>query len=121
AKNGRYGPYVQWGDPDNLPPGLAKPKMSSLFKTMELSRVTLEDAEQLLRLPRTLGIDPADDQEIVANNGRYGPYVVKGKDFRNIDSEEQLLTITLDEAIKIFQLPKVYKRGAARNMAAAGP
>ena len=121
AKNGRYGPYVQWGDPDNLPPGLEKPKMASLFKTMELSRVTVSDAEQLLRLPRTLGTDPADGQEIVANNGRYGPYVVKGKDFRNIESEEQLLTITLDQAAKIFALPKVFKRGGARNMAAAGP
>ncbi|HWL45062.1 MAG TPA: type I DNA topoisomerase [Ilumatobacter sp.] len=121
AKNGRYGPYVQWGEPGNLPPGLEKPKMASLFKTMELSRVTVDDAEQLLRLPRTLGVDPADGQEIVANNGRYGPYVVKGKDFRNIESEEQLLTITLDQAAKIFSLPKVFKRGAARNMAAAGP
>jgi DNA topoisomerase-1 len=121
AKNGRYGPYVQWGDPDQLPPGLEKPKMASLFKTMELSRVTVADAEQLLRLPRTLGVDPADGQEIVASNGRYGPYVVKGKDFRNIESEEQLLNITLDEAARIFALPKVFKRGAARNMAAAGP
>jgi DNA topoisomerase-1 len=121
AKNGRYGPYVQWGDADHLPPGLEKPKMASLFKTMELSRVTVAEAEQLLRLPRTLGVDPADGNEIVANNGRYGPYVVKGKDFRNIESEEQLLTITLDEAARIFALPKVFKRGAARNMAATGP
>ena len=121
AKNGRYGPYVQWGDADHLPPGAEKPKMASLFKTMELSRITVEDAEQLLRLPRTLGVDPSDGQEIVANNGRYGPYVVKGKDFRNIESEEQLLTITLEQAAKIFSLPKVFKRGSARNMAAAGP
>ena len=120
AKNGRYGPYVQWGTPDNLPPGLEKPKMSSLFSTMSLDRITVDEAEQLLQLPRTLGVDPNDGGEIVANNGRYGPYVVKGKDFRSIDSEEQLLTITLDEAVRIFQLPKVYKRGA-RNMAASGP
>ena len=121
AKNGRYGPYVQWGDPDNLPPGLAKPKMSSLFSTMSLEHITLEDAKQLLQLPRELGVDPADGEVISAANGRYGPYVVKGKDFRSIDSEEQLLTITLDEAIKIYELPKVFRRGGARNMAAAGP
>ena len=121
AKSGRYGPYVQWGDPDNLPPGLAKPKMSSLFSTMSLDRITLEDAKQLLQLPRELGVDPADGEVISAANGRYGPYVVKGKDFRSIDSEEQLLTITLDEAIKIYELPKVFRRGGARNMAAAGP
>jgi DNA topoisomerase-1 len=121
AKNGRYGPYVQWGDADHLPPGLEKPKMSSLFKTMTLDRITVDDAEQLLKLPRTLGQDPVDGKEIVASNGRYGPYVVKDKDFRTLESEEQLLTISLDEASQIFKLPKVFKRGAARNMAAAGP
>lgn len=121
AKNGRYGPYVQWGDPDNLPPGLAKPKMSSLFSTMSLEHITIEDAKQLLQLPRELGVDPTDGEVISAANGRYGPYIVKGKDFRSIDSEEQLLTITLDEAIKIYELPKVFRRGGARNMSAAGP
>jgi DNA topoisomerase-1 len=121
AKNGRYGPYVQWGNPDVLPPGLEKPKMASLFKTMTLDRITVDDAEQLLQLPRSLGADPVDGKEIVANNGRYGPYIVKEKDFRTIDSEEQLLTITLEQASAIFQQPKVFKRGAARNMAAAGP
>ena len=121
AKNGRYGPYVQWGDPENLPPGLTKPKMSSLFSTMSLEHITMTDAEQLLSLPRVLGVDPADGEEIQAANGRYGPYVVKGRDFRSIESEERLLTITLDEAAKIFALPKVFRRGGARNMAAAGP
>ena len=121
AKNGRYGPYVQWGDPDHLPPGLDKPKMASLFKTMTLERVTVDDAERLLQLPRLLGDDPVDGKGIVANNGRYGPYIVKDKDFRTLDSEEQLLTITLEQAAEIFKLPKVFKRGAARNMAAAGP
>jgi DNA topoisomerase-1 len=120
AKSGRFGPYVQWGGPDNLPPGLEKPRMSSLFSTMALDRITLEEATKLLQLPRSLGNDPADDKEIVANNGRYGPYVVKEKDFRSIESEEQLLTITLDQAAKIFSEPKVFKRGG-RNMAAAGP
>ncbi|HUF99035.1 MAG TPA: type I DNA topoisomerase [Ilumatobacter sp.] len=121
AKNGRFGPYVQWGAPDSLPPGLEKPKMSSLFSTMSLDRITLDEAEQLLRLPRTLGVDPTDGAEIQANSGRYGPYIVKAKDFRSIDSEEQLLTITLDQAVHIFSQPKVFKRGGARNMAAAGP
>ncbi len=120
AKNGRFGPYVQWGSPDQLPPGLDKPKMTSLFKTMVLERITLDEAESLLQLPRSLGTDPSDDQEIVASNGRYGPYVVKGKDFRSLDSEERLLTVTLDQAAAIFQQPKVYKRGG-RNMAASGP
>ena len=120
AKNGRYGPYVQWGDRDDPPAGLDKPKMSSLFSSMSLEHITMDDAEKLLQLPRSLGDDPADGVEIVANNGRYGPYVVKDKDFRSIDSEEQLLTITLDEASAIFAAPKVFKRGG-RNMAAKGP
>jgi DNA topoisomerase-1 len=121
AKNGRYGPYVQWGSPDNLPPGLEKPKMASLFKTMVFESVTVDDAEALLQLPRTLGADPADGELIFANNGRYGPYINKGKDFRNIASEAQLLTITLGEALAIFSEPKVFRRGAGANMAAKGP
>jgi len=120
AKNGRYGPYVQWGDRDAPPEGLDKPKMSSLFKTMVLERITLDEAIQLLQLPRHLGDDPADGVPIYANNGRYGPYVQKEKDYRNIESEEQLLTITFEEALHIFSQPKVYKRGG-RNMAAKGP
>ncbi len=121
AKNGRYGPYVQWGSPDNLPPGLEKPRMASLFKTMVLERLTVDEAEELLQLPRTLGVDPSDGEAITANNGRYGPYVQKGKDFRNITNEEQLLTITLDDALTIFSQPKVFRRGGAANMAAKGP
>jgi DNA topoisomerase-1 len=120
AKSGRYGPYVQWGTPDALPPGLDKPKMASLFKSMVLERLTLEEAEALLSLPRTLGEDPSDGQPILANNGRYGPYVQKDKDYRNIDNEERLLTITLDEAVSIFSQPKVYRRGGAAR-AATGP
>ncbi len=120
AKNGRYGPYVQWGDHDNPPPGFEKPKMSSLFQTMVLERMTMDEAEALLQLPRHLGDDPEDGVPIYANNGRYGPYVMKEKDYRNIDSEDRLLTITLDEALKIFSEPKVYKRGG-RNLAAKGP
>ena len=113
AKNGRYGPYVQWGTSDDPPRGLDKPKMASLFKTMTLERMTVEQAEELLSLPRTLGTDPSDGQEILANNGRYGPYVQKGKDYRNIPSEEKLLTITLEEALEIFSQPKQFRRGGA--------
>ena len=119
AKNGRYGPYVQWGTMDEPPSGLAKPKMVSLFKTMSLERVTMRDALDLLSLPRSIGTDPTDGVEILANNGRYGPYVQKDKDYRTIDTEERLLTITLDEAVRIFSEPKVYRRG--RSVAAKGP
>lgn len=111
AKNGRYGPYVQWGTAEEPPPGHDKPKMSSLFATMVLERITMEEAEALLQLPRSLGVDPNDGVEILAANGRFGPYVVKGKDYRSIEGEERLLTIGLDEAVHIFSQPKVFKRG----------
>jgi DNA topoisomerase-1 len=85
-----------------------------------LERVDLAQAKELLSLPRTLGTDPADGEPIVANNGRYGPYVQKGKDYRTIGGEEQLLTITLEQALEIFAQPKQFRRGAA-NPASAGP
>src|SRR6185369_15677312 len=66
-----------------------------------------------------VGVDPSDGVPIVANNGRYGPYIQKGKDYRNITSEEQLLEITLPQALEIFAMPKVYKRGG--SPAAKGP
>jgi DNA topoisomerase I len=115
AKNGRFGPYVQWGEAAAPPPGYDKPKMSSLFKTMTLERMTVEQATELLSLPRSLGVDVADGLEILANNGKYGPYVMKGKDFRTINNEEQLLTITLGEAVEIFSQPKVFRRGGGQG------
>ena len=120
AKNGRYGPYVQWGAPDDLPPGLDKPRMSSLFSTMVLERLTMDEAAALLQLPRTLGEDPADGQPIIANNGRYGPYVQKGRDYRNLENEDQLFTVTLEDALRIFAQPKVYRRGR-QGAAPSGP
>ncbi|MBW3668706.1 MAG: type I DNA topoisomerase, partial [Actinobacteria bacterium] len=111
AKAGRYGPYVQLGEVEAG--SKAKPPTASLFKTMTLDTVTLQDALRLLTLPRVVGVDPADGQEITAQNGRYGPYVKKGTDSRSIESEEQLLTITLDEALAIFAQPKQRGRAAA--------
>lgn len=119
VKNGRFGAYVQWGSREELPTGLEKPRMSSLFKTMSVDRVTIEMAEQLLSLPRSLGSD--DGVEIIANNGKFGPYIAKGKDFRNIHSEEQLFEITLDDAVRIFAHPKVFKGRGRSNLGAAGP
>jgi len=115
AKNGRFGPYVQWGTQDVPPPGFEKPKMVSLFKTMVLDRITMVDAEQLLTLPRTLGVDPTDGEPITAQNGKFGPYLQKVKDYRTIENEEKLFTITLEEALSIYALPKVFRRGRAAS------
>ena len=95
AKAGRYGPYVTEVLPDDAPK-TAKPRTGSLFTTMSLDTVTLDDALRLLSLPRVVGVDPADGEEITAQNGRYGPYLKKGTDSRSLDTEEQLFDITLD-------------------------
>jgi DNA topoisomerase-1 len=82
---------------------------------MTLERLTLADALDLLSLPRTLGTDPADGEVVEAGNGRYGPFVRKGKDYRSIDTEERLLTIPLDEALALLAQPRQYRgRGAPK-------
>ncbi|ROZ98548.1 type I DNA topoisomerase [Gordonia sp. OPL2] len=90
-----------------------KPRTGSLFKTMDISTVTLDDALKLLSLPRVVGVDPESGDEITAQNGRYGPYLKKGTDSRSLTSEEQLFEITLDEALKIYSEPKRRGRQAA--------
>jgi DNA topoisomerase-1 len=106
AKAGRFGPYVQVGTFEEFDGTDEKPKTASLFQTMTLERVTLDEAFQLLSLPRTVGADPADGEVITVQNGRYGPYLKKGKDSRSLQTEEQLLTIGLDECLKILAEPK---------------
>jgi DNA topoisomerase I len=100
ARSGRYGPYVTDGE-----------KSASLLASMSLDTVTLEDAEKLLTLPRTVG--EIDGVEVTAQNGRYGPYLKRGTDSRSIESEEQLFTVTLDQAKEIFAQPKQRGRRAA--------
>jgi DNA topoisomerase-1 len=119
AKAGRYGPYVQLGEIDPAAgPKAPKPKTASLLSTMSLDTVTLEDALRLLTLPRVVGLDPADGAEITAQNGRYGPYLKKGTDSRSLENEEQMFTVTLDEALVVFAQPKL-RRG--QRAAAAAP
>jgi DNA topoisomerase-1 len=113
AKTGRYGAYVQWGTPDDPPPGMEKPKMVSLFATMNIERFSMKDAEDLLSLPRTVGVDPADGEPITAQNGRFGPYISKGKESRTLKSEEHILDITLDEALALLAQPRTFGRGRA--------
>ncbi|MEQ8843028.1 MAG: type I DNA topoisomerase [Acidimicrobiales bacterium] len=106
AKAGRFGPYVQVGNFEDFDGTDEKPKTASLFQTMTLEGVTYEDALKLLSLPRTVGADPADGEVITVQNGRYGPYLKKGKDSRSLQTEEQMLTITLEECLKILAEPK---------------
>jgi DNA topoisomerase I len=109
AKDGRYGPYVTEVPPEGSD---SKPRTSSLFKTMSLDTITLEQAVELLKLPRTL---ETEGEEIVVANGRYGPFVKRGAETRSLESEEQLLTLTTEEAIAILAQPKARRgRGEAK-------
>ena len=113
VKAGRFGPYVQVGE---VVEGGDKPRTASLFSTMDPATLTFEQALELLRIPRPVGTDPESGEEIVAHNGRFGPYLKRGSDTRSLTSEDQLLTVTLDEARAFFAQPK-----QRRGRAAAAP
>ncbi|HEY5843194.1 MAG TPA: topoisomerase C-terminal repeat-containing protein, partial [Mycobacterium sp.] len=130
AKDGRYGPYVTEvlpeapEDPDagvaakkGKKPTGPKPRTGSLMRSMDLQTVTLEDALKLLSLPRVVGVDPGNGEEITAQNGRYGPYLKRGTDSRSLATEDQIFSIALDEALAIYAEPK--RRG--RQGAATPP
>ncbi|MCA6092256.1 type I DNA topoisomerase [Streptomyces sp. SCA3-4] len=116
ARDGRYGPYVTEVLPEGTPKtgkNAVKPRTASLFKSMALDTVTLEDALRLMSLPRVVGKD-AEGVEITAQNGRYGPYLKKGTDSRSLESEDQIFGITLEEALAIYAQPKQRGRAAAK-------
>ena len=140
AKDGRYGPYVTEVLPEpeetaeteatktaktakstkakkTAKAAKPKPRTASLLRSMDLSTVTLEQALDLLSLPRVVGQDPESGEDITAQNGRYGPYLKKGTDSRSLETEEQIFTVTLEQALEIFAQPK-RRRGQA---AARGP
>ena len=91
VKAGRFGPYVQVGE---VVEGGDKPRTASLFSSMEPATLTLEQALELLLIPRVIGTDPETNEDVVAHNGRFGPYLKRGADTRSLGSEEQLLTVT---------------------------
>jgi len=120
AKDGRFGPYVTEVLPEpaegekKVPKSKQpKPRTGSLLKSQDLSSITLEEALALLSLPRVVGTDE-DGTEITAQNGRYGPYLKKGTDSRSLETEEQMFTITLDEAKALYAQPKTRGRAAAK-------
>ncbi len=118
AKAGRYGPYVTEILPEGTPKtgkNAVKPRTGSLFKDMSLDDVDLDTALKLMSLPRVVGIDPNTGEEITAQNGRYGPYLKRGTDSRSLENEEQIFSVTLDEALAIYAQPKTRGgRGTAK-------
>ncbi len=107
-KDGRYGPYVLLDDPD-----AKKPRTASLFKTMSIEAMDLETALKLLSLPRLIGKDPESQLDITAQNGKFGPYLLKGKESRSLQSEDQIFEIDLEGALALFAQPKLRGRVTA--------
>jgi DNA topoisomerase-1 len=118
ALTGRYGPFVQLGETQDG--SKDKPKRASLLTGMELDAIGLDDALQLLSLPRTVGVGE-DGVEVTAQNGRYGPYLKKGTDSRSLEHETELFTITLPQAEAIFAQPKRRGRRTKPPIAELGP
>jgi len=113
VRTGRYGPYVTEVLPEDEE---EKPRTASLLSSMSPESVSLEDGLRLLTLPRVVGA--IDGEEVTAQNGRYGPYVKKGTESRSLETEEQLFTVTVDEAKALFAQPP---RRRGRGGAARGP
>ena len=119
GKTGRFGPYVQLGEVEEG--STERPRRASLFRTMSLDELSLDTALSLLALPRTVGSD-SEGVEIIALNGRYGPYIQRGPDRRSLESEDQLFTLTVDEALQLLAEPP-RRRGqrAAAALKELGP
>ncbi|MEI3842882.1 MULTISPECIES: type I DNA topoisomerase [unclassified Microbacterium] len=140
VKDGRFGPYVQENDPEpeeqvdeatgEILPAAApakkstkkkeaapKPRTASLLRSMSVDTIDLETALKLLSLPRVVGVDPATNEEITAQNGRFGPYLKKGTDSRSLESEQQIFDITLEQALELYAQPKYGARRASSALA----
>ncbi len=108
VKQGRFGPYVQLGDNDDT-----QKRNASLLPGMEAASIDLPTALQLLALPRTLGLHPQTRDEVVASNGRYGPYVKCGSETRSLPADLSPLTVTLNQALALLAQPKPRSRRQA--------
>jgi len=107
--NGRYGAYVQLGE---TPEGKKadKPKRASLQSSMTEATITLDEALRLLSLPRVVGLHPDDNEPIVTNFGRFGPYVKHGDEFRSLESEDDVFGISFEAALELVRAPKQSRR-----------
>ncbi len=119
---GRFGPYVQRGETPTDKKA-EKPRRASLGRDMNEDTITLADALRLLSLPRELGAG-ADGEAIVANVGRFGPYVKHGSEFRSLEATDDVYTIPLARAQELLAQEKKSvrrQRAAAKELRALGP
>lgn len=113
-KTGRFGPYVQLGDAGEG----KKPKMASLLPGMQKETVDLDLAVALLSLPRVLGKHPDTGEDVIASNGRFGPFVKSGEETRSIPMDRlSPISMTLEEAVTLLKEPKLRGRSAAKPSA----
>ena len=121
VKTGRYGDYVQLGDPTPEGKGrkrsakTGKPKMASLWPSMDRGSLTLDEALLVLSFPRELGDHPDTGEPVTVQDGRFGPYVRSGKESRSLERHEQLATVTLEQALELLRQPK-RRRGASASV-----
>ncbi len=115
VRDGRFGPYVQLGEVE----GKKKPKTQSLLRGMTPDAIDLAEALKLLSLPRAVGTDDAGE-EIIVNNGRYGPYLKRGADTRSLESEADLFTLTREQALGLLAQPKKGRRRASEPLRVLG-
>jgi len=111
-KAGRFGPYVQLGE---MADAKDKPRTASLLASMSPDTLSLADALAILALPREVGRHPVDGAPILAQNGRYGPYLTWGKETRSLDDEDRIFSIDVDGALALLAQPK------ARGRRSTGP
>ncbi len=121
VKTGRHGDYVQLGDPSPEGKGrkrsakAGKPKMASLWPSMDRGSLTLDEAVLVLSFPRELGLHPETGEPVTVQDGRFGPYVRSGKESRSLERHEQLAAVTLEQALGLLRQPK-RRRGASKTV-----
>ena len=110
AVHGRFGAYVQLGETPPRGSKADKPKRASLQPPSTEATATLDEALRLLEMPRTLGEHPSDGAPVLASLGRYGPYVKHGDEYRSLEAEDDVFTVSLDRALALLAAPKKARR-----------
>ncbi len=111
--NGRFGPYVQLGSTPEKVKGkkAVPPRRTGLPEGVKPEDVTMELAVKLLALPRELGVHPTTGEPILANSGKFGPYIAHAGDFRSLKGNDNPYDVSYDRAMEILSEPKSMRKG----------